>query len=355
MYNRIQIKKFSDEALKSIETHNLTALPDNYRLWFEYAAGTLDALVNSIDALVGRGESINEANSKLLYLQHLGTEDQRKTDASIRSVIEMLNSVASDVQGWGDGSDQTCKRLQHCCDRLGQDPSPAEIGEIIQEATGELQKTIESGKLATKAITHLRDEITILRQGIDQLSDQAITDALTGIPNRRGFDLSLEQAMIDANRTRSSFTLIMLDIDHFKSINDKFGHPTGDKVLRYVASMIRNTLRGDDFVARFGGEEFAIILPNTVLANGEAVAENIRKKLSARPLTRGGDKLSLGHITASFGLTRYILDEDSRNVIKRADENLYKAKQNGRNCFYSCNNAENPLPTNNKAFSNKIC
>jgi diguanylate cyclase len=340
MYNRIQIKKFSDEALKSIETHNLTPLPDNYRLWFEYAAGTLDALVNSIDELISSGETINEANSKSLFLHHLGTEDQRKADASIRSVIEMLGNVANDIQGWGDGSDASYRRLQDCRDRLGKDPSPAQIGEIIQEATGELQKTIESGKLATQAITRLRDEITILRQGIDQLSDQAITDALTGIPNRRGFDLALEQAMTDANRTRNAFTLIMLDIDHFKNINDKYGHPTGDKVLRYVASMIRNALRGDDFVARFGGEEFAVILPNTLLANGESVAENIRKKLCARPLTRGGDKLSLGHITASFGLTRFKLDEDSRSVIKRADDNLYKAKQQGRNRVFSCTMAD---------------
>jgi diguanylate cyclase len=349
MLNRIQIKKYSEDALKSIELHDLPALPDTYRLWFEYAAGTLTALVNNIDEIVSSGETINNTTTKALFLRHLATDDQRKADTSIQSVIEMLTEVGKDVEGWGDNSDTTCKQLQSCCDRLTHDPSPDEIGEIIQEATGELQKTIKSGKLAAQSITRLRDEITILRQGIDQLSDQAITDALTGVPNRRGFDLALEQAMADANRSRNSFTLIMLDIDHFKRINDNFGHPTGDKVLRYVASMIRNALRGDDFVARFGGEEFAIILPGTLLLNGEAVAENIRKKLSARPLTRGGDKISLGHITASFGVSRYRLDEDGRSIVKRSDDNLYKAKQGGRDRVFSCNTAEmlrseSPMP-----------
>lgn len=335
MSNRTHIKQLSAEALKNIETHQLKPNPDNYRVWFEYAAGNLETLVKSIDELIQSGRHINDEQSKDLFFQHLATEDQRRAESSISSVVNMLGKISSNIQSWGVGSEQYFNKLEYCRERLAQDPSPEEISIIIQDATAEIQKTIESGRLANQAISRLQDEINNLRVGIDQLSDQALTDALTGIANRRGFDLTLEKAIKDANGTQSSFVLILVDVDHFKSINDKFGHPTGDKVLCYVASLIRHTLRHNDFVARIGGEEFAIILPHTLLTHGETIAENLRQKLSARPLTRSSDKVSLGHITASFGVTRYQPNEDSRELIKRADENLYKAKQNGRNAVYS--------------------
>ena len=124
---------------------------------------------------------------------------------------------------------------------------------------------------------------------------------------------------------------MIADVDSFKKINDEFGHLVGDKVLRFISTVIRKTVRNSDVVARFGGEEFVVILPGTSLQTGIQIAEKMRKAIGARELSAGPEQKKIGHVTISIGVSQYILNEPIETFIQRTDKLMYKAKNSGRN------------------------
>jgi diguanylate cyclase (GGDEF)-like protein len=162
----------------------------------------------------------------------------------------------------------------------------------------------------------------------EELQLMATTDALTGLPNRRKLMEGLEVETARALRTGRPLTLALLDIDRFKSVNDTHGHPAGDAVLQAVADELRNVTRGGDLLGRFGGEEFAIVMPETSLEQARWACERLRKAVSKR-LTRYPDGTS-GGVTISTGLALLSSEEGCGQLISRADTALYRAKKDGR-------------------------
>ncbi|MGB9813897.1 MAG: PAS domain S-box protein [Thermovenabulum sp.] len=158
---------------------------------------------------------------------------------------------------------------------------------------------------------------------------QSITDPLTNIYNRRFFMQMMEQEMERTRRNGKPFSLIMFDIDHFKSVNDRFGHAAGDMVLKSIADMVKKRIRKTDCFARWGGEEFIILLPETSLKDAVGLAEELRERLSSMPLPE------VGHVTASFGVASYRPSDTIDTILLRADDMLYEAKASGRNCVKS--------------------
>ena len=150
-------------------------------------------------------------------------------------------------------------------------------------------------------------------------------DDLTGLFNRRRIAELIEQEIKRASRYGTTFSVILMDIDHFKVVNDRFGHLAGDEVLVKIANIIRSKVRTTDVVGRWGGEEFLIILPETDIAGSCALAENIRTRLESADLG------AIGHRTGSFGVTSYADGDDLEAIIARADVALYSAKWGGRN------------------------
>lgn len=178
-------------------------------------------------------------------------------------------------------------------------------------------------------------EIAWLQALIDGLCELSSRDALTGALNRRSFELALDRELDRVARSGESALLLLLDLDHFKRVNDLHGHPVGDRVLQTVAQTLQQAVRPMDTVARIGGEEFALILPNCPPAFGEAVAERVRARLASRSLPLpGGDSL---RITVSVGgaYAPAWVRSAARYWLARADAQLYRAKAEGRNrsCF----------------------
>ncbi|HZH30147.1 MAG TPA: sensor domain-containing diguanylate cyclase [Pyrinomonadaceae bacterium] len=159
-----------------------------------------------------------------------------------------------------------------------------------------------------------------------QMQQLALTDGLTGCVNRRSFEMQLERDLRLATRMRQPVSLIMLDIDHFKRVNDTYGHDAGDAALRFLADVLRDELRGVDTAARYGGEEFAVILPQAGLDGALIVAERLRSRLETTEVP------GIGFITGSFGLATFPLHANSRDqIVGAADRALYQAKHAGRN------------------------
>lgn len=165
------------------------------------------------------------------------------------------------------------------------------------------------------------------KRRLDLAERRAATDVLTGLPNRRHADEVIERLLAAARRNKRSLAVVLFDLDHFKAVNDRFGHSTGDDALRAAANTTRELLRGSDHVARFGGEEFILLLPETAAGDAAIVAEKLRSRIADLQVA-GLD----GGITASFGIAVYPdhgIGADE--LIKEADAALYQAKQNGRN------------------------
>lgn len=164
---------------------------------------------------------------------------------------------------------------------------------------------------------------------LHRLAQQALTDELTDLPNRRAFVEELERVLAASRRSGGPASLAILDIDHFKRVNDTFGHPGGDWTLRAVAKLCRAALRGEDYMARIGGEEFAIVFRGTDLAAAQTVAERVRQKVEQTTiqLPAGGEV----EVTLSIGLAAFEIDSDPDGWLAAADTALYAAKRGGRN------------------------
>lgn len=188
----------------------------------------------------------------------------------------------------------------------------------VQERTSELNELNNQ----------LVQEIDVRKKAENSLAEAARTDSLTGIFNRRAIWEQLEYHIVLFRRYQTPFTLLMCDLDHFKPVNDTYGHDIGDIVLVKTAEKLRESCRNQDFVSRWGGEEFLILLPNTDIQGGAIAAEKIRQKISEQPFEINDQKLV---ITVSIGIAAYVEGLSIDDCIKQADSAMYQAKREGRN------------------------
>jgi diguanylate cyclase (GGDEF)-like protein len=176
------------------------------------------------------------------------------------------------------------------------------------------------------------EEVDNLRQQIDELSALVSTDALTGLYNFRHFETVLQAEMDRSKRSGIPTSLVLVDADHFKAVNDTYGHKTGNLALQHLANILRGEVRTTDIVCRYGGEEFAMIFPETHLNLAVKVADRIREKIARRPVVVDDSEIRL---TVSMGASVYMKTSvlDHNDFVASVDKYLYEAKQSGRNCI----------------------
>jgi diguanylate cyclase len=216
----------------------------------------------------------------------------------------------------------------------GESRSEESLAELVAQVIGEVVRANQDlqSKLET-AEARLKEQAAEIETHISR----SLTDPLTGLPNRREFNHRLEERMSAWNRRQEAFSLLLVDVDHFKKLNDAHGHLAGDQVLAAIGSVLRAAIRREDAIARYGGEEFAILLPSTPLAQAVRVAENVRESLAKLVVDHGGQRLT---VTASVGLAAIETNELAETLLQRADAALYAAKAGGRNCAYVHNGGE---------------
>ena len=213
--------------------------------------------------------------------------------------------------------------------------SSANTVEQIQSIIGVLIANSSQGRRDSEALRrNLREahaQTTALRQRLATAEQLASLDTLTSLPNRRHFQKFLEDAVTEAHADYTPLSVVMADIDHFKKVNDSFGHLTGDAVLKQFAQIMAQSVRQTDLVARYGGEEFVLVLKRTPKGSASEIAERIRSNILAATWKDPKAGRDLGRITASFGIAEIRDDETVDRLLERADQKLYSAKRNGRN------------------------
>jgi diguanylate cyclase len=209
-------------------------------------------------------------------------------------------------------------------------PDPSHIKALVRNFVAETREVAARNRTLETQMEASSKQMESLQVSVRQATLEAVTDGLTGLANRRHFDRLLSRQVTDAEERAAPLCLIMCDIDHFKRINDAWGHPVGDQVIRYVASAIQAAAAKPACGARYGGEEFALLLPRTNLDAAETIAQELLRRVRARTLSRKSSGELIKHITLSAGVALLRPGERAEALLRRADAALYEAKRAGR-------------------------
>jgi len=326
-----EARSFGETAFKAMLAHGVPPTPQNYHVWFAYACGAAPDLKQAIDALIAERASFTSEICTELYSRFFDETGQfgllSDTGSRLRNIVDQvmkhLDSAAGDASQFGKTLDVFSVAID--------DGGETKVRELITDLISETERVAERNRALEERLDRASDEVSELKQNLEHVQKEALTDALTGIPNRKSFDTRLRGAAREARENDEPMSLLIADIDHFKRFNDTFGHQIGDQVLRIVARTLTDSVKGRDTPARYGGEEFAIILPQTRLKEASIVAEQIRVGLMRRRLVGRERGDNYGSVTLSFGAAQYRPGETIESLVKRADAALYHAKRQGRN------------------------
>ena len=321
-----------DRALAHIRAHRTSAKPRAYEFWFAYVSGAQPALTRSVNDILTRTGSITQAEIDELYERFLNaSRSLSSTEKATTHLITEMGQIDRALLSAHESLTGYCKTLMRASVDLER-PGGAGIETLVADLLRQTNDTERVNRRLADRLAEAMAEMATLRDRLEALRTESQCDPVTGVLSRRTFDISLADFLVRARKTGKPFSLAMIDIDHFKAVNDSFGHLTGDQVLRLVATTIRQHVKGHDVVARFGGEEFALLLPETNLPEAYAVAEKVRLAVMSRELVKRSTGENLGKITVSIGVSLWSREDSATTLIERADRNLYLAKNSGRNC-----------------------
>lgn len=251
---------------------------------------------------------------------------QKERDMMLKALVTLLESadqLNADV-------DTHTHEMHEMGEHVTQLKLKDELEDVQQTLLGHISSVMESNKRLENDLTVTRFRMEAQAQEIDRSRSEARTDSLSGVANRKAFDETLQYMYAAWKRQNDPFVLILADVDHFKWINDTHGHPAGDRVVNGVGTYLKGIVRAGGYAFRFGGDEFAVLLPKADLHTGQLAAERVLQGISRSNFDVGvrGERVS---ITFSMGVAMVRPSDSAESVLRRADDALYRAKQSGRN------------------------
>ncbi len=316
-------------AFGSLQQFQLPPVPPHYAIWFEHHARSRLDLCTILDSAIAE----SRVDESLMHELNARFFEPLPEFTALSAALAQLSGTLSDALGTmaSHGADTAAfgDALEELSADALQDPQRLRLA-LARLAEQARDMTRRSESMGDRLSASTR-QIEVLRAELDDAKREAQTDALTSLANRRAFDDRLRNMAAEATTSGQPMALVMLDIDHFKKVNDSFGHPVGDAVLRRTAGTVAGALKAPAMAARFGGEEFAVLLPATAFAEALDMAESLRRAVSAQTFALRSTGTKLGEITVSLGLAMHRPGEELSALLERADAALYRAKQEGRN------------------------
>lgn len=303
--------------------------PENFKTWYIYVIGGNPALVERVNKLTQSQSSFNPSEFKQLYSECIDIDLGPHEHSAV--IHTELNAIMDAVNSYMSSSDEYSDNLKEVDEQISETNIPPDFKNIVTTLLKENLKIREQAATAYASLEKSQQSIEQIRIELQETQDEALKDPLTKIGNRRCFDAQLSIAVMNAEKSGKSLCLAIADLDKFKLLNDNYGHLVGDAVLKYFASLMDEIAEEPQIATRFGGEEFAIIFPETKLEEATALVEELRGKLEVSNLVTINNRRPIGTVTASFGISKFVKGDTSETMVQRADKLLYQAKDGGRN------------------------
>ena len=269
--------------------------------------------------LTTRLQDIDVGLNKAAEYNALSNNNSQEMDRAVQEEVDGINESIQEITEIAPLKESIKSRIDSIADHLQK----------FQEVeASRLKESEEHIKKLTEKIAKMEVDSEHLRSHLEKTEQQAFKDVLTGIPNRNAYEIRLSEEVARCRRYETNLCMVVWDVDNFKSINDNYGHAAGDRVLKVIAETLKECVRETDFLARFGGEEFILLLPGTKMESAQQVAEKLRETIAGTPFHFRENAVS---VTISGGVAQLQKDETSNSLFERADKALYQAKDKGRN------------------------
>jgi diguanylate cyclase len=325
--------EFGQLAMDRIKAESLPCTPYVYELFYNYYSGNDPEVVRSIDIMVSQNFDLTLDRCLELYNRLLNTNHSKEALERAEIIFdETISSVDNMVDDFKNSNHGFSGSINNISSDIAKAVSPDELRNLLGTVISETQKMVSENHVLETKLERSSETMTELKKEMEAVKEEAYTDSLTGIGNRKKFDLEIVRLVGEARENKKPLSMIFIDIDHFKSFNDAYGHQIGDQVLRLVAKTFQESLKGRDFSCRYGGEEFVILLPETDQDGGAKIANILREAIKNKEIKNRHTGEMLTRVTISAGVAQTIQDEEITDWVSRADQALYQAKKKGRDC-----------------------
>jgi diguanylate cyclase len=336
---------YAEIALGQIKALRLPAIPRNYEIWYAYATGYQPSLNQQINETLQQSGTLTDAELEAIYEAFLAPTRLSDRIGNVGTkVMDEIEQVMAMIDAAAGSATSYTESLADMTEKLGQSKDREGLRAIVEGLVHTAKEMEVSNQKLEERLNASKQEINELQVNLETVRNESLTDPLTQLANRKFFDDTLEAAIAEARARNEPLSLMLTDIDHFKTFNDSFGHLTGDQVLRLVAMSVKQNVKGQDTAARYGGEEFAVVLPNTVLRSAITVADHIRRAVMTKELMKRSTGEHLGRVTVSIGVATLRKSDTPQTLIERTDACLYAAKRHGRNRVMCENDPEVAAP-----------
>jgi diguanylate cyclase len=327
-----QSATYCQQALTLMAARQIAPNPTNFAVWYCHVSGEWPSLSKALNALIGSGEKFTPERNAAIHAKFFATPYEA---LPLHSMAERIESELSTVLGSLEQASRSASEYGRFLESTTGEVATGNGGDDVRGILSRLLRHTRTMSLQTleleRQLQASSSEVAKLKTELDGARREALIDPLTGLGNRKMFDCVLREAAMVSTGTGEPLSLLLIDVDYFKKINDEFGHAVGDQVLRLLALVLGENIKGQDTAARYGGEEFAIVLPRTAGCDARKLAETIRERISEKQLVLRKTGKILGQVTVSIGVAEYASTESLSEFVERADQALYVAKQTGRN------------------------
>lgn len=295
------------QALHRLADLGLPPTPENFEAQYRSISGT-----DPRETVAPLMDTAGAANAQTLRM--------------VRALLQFMTStnagLHADLARFSDESSSLLAQIE-------QSRDPQAMDELFQAMTASSSWLLGQVDNTRQELEHTREQLDRVHRELEEAQNMAVCDPLTGLANRRALDAGLSREIARARRNKTSLCLAVLDLDHFKRINDQYGHAVGDAALVHLARVLQPAVRETDLLARFGGEEFVLLLPDTAMVGAEFMLNRLLRAIERAPLPLNSGQVA---IRFSAGLAEWEGNEDPQQIMRRADDAMYRAKAAGRGC-----------------------
>jgi diguanylate cyclase len=325
----------SSEALRVavplMSRHGAGCSPTSYSIWYEYVRCTNLLLNEEVDAILKKSTRLTTMQTVDLYQKYVVGRTERELGRTKAEIVDLIGKLNAKLVDASEGTSVFAEQLQVFGCKLSSNETSNDLAASVSEMSSRVSVIEEKMTEVVHDLNRSRTDVETLILELQRAREEAMIDALSQLNNRRAYEIGLEKFFDAARVVNAPLSAILIDIDFFKRINDTHGHLVGDQVIRLIAQALRSNVKGKDFVARFGGEEFIVLLPDTPLLGALALAKHLLQVIARLRIRKFNSTEIVGSITVSAGVAQLKNDESSIEFIGRADHGLFQAKASGRN------------------------